>query len=186
MKQAIYGVILFVFLLLPPVIDLAESIMSIHMHMQMPLIGVAGMLMTPLLQKKFPRFFRKWNGNGVPGIILFIIIILYWLIPRAMDDTLAYAIVEVFKFISWAFLVGVPLRDSWPKLTKAWKNGIFIFLSIIYLGMASLYIFSEDQLCNNYLIVEQRALGWGFLLIAFCLLLYFIQTLFIREEDFQE
>src|SRR5690625_4404112 len=118
MKQAIYGAILFIFLALPPVIDLAESIMSIHMHMQMPLIGVAGMLMTPLLQQKFPNFFKKWNENGIPGIVLLLIVILYWLIPRAMDDTLSSNYVEVFKFISWAFLVGVPLRDSWPKLTN--------------------------------------------------------------------
>lgn len=186
MKQAIYGAILFIFLALPPVNELAETIMSIHMHMQMPLIAVAGMLMTPLLQKKFPDLFKKWNENGVPGIILFLIVILYWMIPRAMDDTLASNYMEVFKFISWAFLVGVPLRDSWPKLSKGWKNGIFIGLSIVYILMAGLYIFSPEQLCNNYLIVDQRTLGWGFLLIAFCLLLYFIQSLFINESEYQD
>src|SRR5690625_3055152 len=70
MKQAIYGLILFIFLSLSPVRHLAESIMSIHMHMQMPLLAIAGMLMTPFLQKKFGSFFAKWNANGVPGIVL--------------------------------------------------------------------------------------------------------------------
>ncbi len=185
MKQAIYGLILLIFLSLPPVIDLAESIMSIHMHMQMPLLAVAGMLMTPYLQQKFPSFFAKWNANGVPGMLLFLIVVFYWLIPRAMDDALTSIPVEIFKFFSWTFLIGVPLRDSWPKLSKLVKNIIYIILSIVYIGMAGLYIFSPDQLCNNYLIVEQRTLGWGFLLIAFCILLYFIQTLFINDEAYE-
>ena len=185
MKQAIYGLILFIFLSLSPVRHLAESIMSIHMHMQMPLLAIAGMLMTPFLQKKFGSFFAKWNANGVPGIILCLIVVFYWLVPRTMDDALMQTSVEIFKFISWTFLIGVPLRDSWPKLTKGVKNAIFIILSIVYIGMAGLYIFSPDQLCNNYLIVEQRTLGWGFLLIAFCILLYFIQTLFIDPEEYE-
>ncbi|MBO1002964.1 hypothetical protein ACFSKI_02295 [Pseudogracilibacillus auburnensis] len=185
MKQAIYGLILYVFLMIPPVVHLSESIMSIHMHMQMPLLGIAGMFMTPFLQKKFPSFFKKWNENGIPGIILFFIVFFYWLLPRAMDETLILTHVEVFKFISWPFLIGVSLRDSWAKLSNAWKNAVYIIVSVAYLGMAWLYIFSPDQLCNNYLIVEQRTLGWGFLLIAFCILLYFVQTLFIDQSQYE-
>lgn len=186
MKQAFYGLVLYMFLMIPPVVHLSESIMSIHMHMQMPLLGIAGMLMTPFFQKQFPTFFKKWNGNGIPGIILFLIVFCYWLLPRAMDEALALTHVEVFKFISWPFLIGLPLRDSWPKLATGWKNATYIIVSVVYLFMAWLYIFSPDQLCNNYLIVEQRTLGWGFLLIAFCILLYFIQTLFIDESQFEE
>lgn len=185
MKQAVYGAILYLFLMLPPVIALSESIMSIHMHMQMPLLAIAGMLMTPFLQRKFPNFFNKWNQTGVPGLILFMIVIVYWLIPRAMDEALTVPVVEIFKFISWPFLVGVPLRDSWSKLKSFGKNFIFISITIIFSFMAWLYIASPEQLCNNYLIVEQRTLGWSFLLIAACILLYFIQSLFIDETEFE-
>lgn len=185
MKQAIYGLVLYVFLIAPPVAEMAESIMSIHMHVQMPLLAVAGMLMTPLLQRKWSGFFRKWNGNGVPGILLFLVVITYWLIPRAMDDALTLPLVEVFKFISWAFLIGLPLRDSWGKLTKRLKHVVFLYVSIVYLFMAALYIFSPDQLCNNYLIVEQRTLGWGFLVIALSILLFFVQMIFIKVEDYE-
>lgn len=185
MKQALYGSILLIFLMLPPVNHLAETIMSIHMHMQMPLIAVGGMLLTPLLQKKFPGFFQKWNETGIPGITLFIIIVMFWLMPKAMDDTLASNYMEAFKFISWS-IVGISLRDSWKKLSNIWKNGLFIGLSVVYVLMAGVYIFSQDQLCNNYLIVDQRTLGWGYLLIAVCLLLYFIQSLFIDPTEYQE
>lgn len=184
MKQAIYGLILYVFLMLPPVITLSESIMSIHMHIQMPLLGIVGLLMTPFLQQKFTRFFEKWNQNGIPGIILFMIIVIYWLFPRTMDEALTMPTVELFKFISWPFLAGVPLRDSWKKLNNFGKNVIFISISVIFGLMAWLYITSPDQLCNNYLIIEQRALGWGFLIIAGCIMLYFIQSLFVDHTEY--
>lgn len=185
MKQAIYGMFLFIFLALPPVIDLAESIMAIHMHMQMPLIGIAGMLMAPILQKKLPRFFETWNENGIPGILLFLIVFVYWVIPRAMDDALASNAIEGFKFISWAFLIGVPLRLSWSKLTKVWKFTVFLVVIVSYSIMAGLYLFSSDQLCNNYLIVDQRILGWSYLLIVFVLLLYIAQELFIDKTAYE-
>lgn len=185
MKQAIYGLLLYLFLMIPPVVSLSESIMSIHMHMQMPLLGIAGMLMTPFLQNKFPRFFEKFNHNGIPGILLFIIIVFYWLVPRTMDEALTIPAVEVFKFISWPFLIGVPLRDSWKKLGAWAQNSVYIIISIAFGMMAWLYIASPDQLCNNYLIVEQRALGWGFVFISFCIMLYFIQSLFVDKEDYE-
>ena len=186
MKQAMYGLILYVFLMLPPVIHLSESIMAIHMHMQMPLLAVVGILMTPFLQKKFPGFFNTWNEHGFPGILLFLIVFSYWLIPRAMDDAMTLPYVEVFKFVSWPFLIGVPLRDSWTKISLTYKNITLTILAVLYLLMAGLYIFSPDQLCNNYLIVDQRTLGWSFLLVAFCFIIYVIQTLFIDPSQFYE
>ena len=50
MKQSFYGLLLFIFLVLPPVANLMESIMIIHMHMQMPMLVFAGFLMA--------RFFK--------------------------------------------------------------------------------------------------------------------------------
>ena len=121
----------------------------------------------------------------MPGITLFLIIVFYWLLPRTMDEALTTSMVEVFKFISWPFLAGVPLRDSWGKLTPILQNGVLITISLVFGFMAWLYIASPTQLCNNYLIVEQRALGWGFLLIGGCIMLYFIQSLFVDESDYE-
>lgn len=182
MKAFIYGLIIYIFLALPPVVELTESIMAIHMHVQMPFLAVCGALMTPLLQKKFPGFFEKWNRDGIPGILLALIVIGYWLIPRAMDDALMSSSTEIFKFISWPFLVGLPIWDSWRKLTKGWKNFTLLTIGVLYTIMAFIYIFAPDQLCNNYLIVDQRTLGWSFLIIAVCIVIYQIQDLFYDEE----
>ena len=167
MKYFLYGLVLYVILALPPVIELLESLMFIHMHVQMPLLAVVGMLWAPLLKKKFPTFFSRWNEDGLPGLLLLSIVITYWIIPRAMDEAITYTTVEVFKFISWPLFVGVPLLDSWEKLSEKWKHVSYIYFTIVYSTMGFIYVFAEDQLCNNYLIIEQRILGWSFLVIAF-------------------
>lgn len=171
--------------MLPPVANLAESVMAIHMHMQMMLFVVVGVLMAPLFQKKFPRFYEKWNSNGVPGILLFMVILGYWLLPRTMDEALSIPVVELFKFISLPFLAGVPLRDSWGKLSNAGKNTLYVLLSVIFGVMAWLYIASPVQLCNNYLIIEQKTLGWGFVFFAVSIMIYFISTLIIDPSDYE-
>ncbi len=178
MTQFIYGLVIFIFLALPPVSNLMESIMVIHMHMQMPAIVVAGFFMGKLFQMSFPRFFEKWNQNGIPGALLFIVIMIYWTIPRTMDETLLEPSMQVWKFISLAFLAGVPLRDSWTKLSSKVKNTIFIFFTIKYLGMGVLYINIDNQLCNNYLMVDQITLGWSFLTTAIVIMIYLVYEAF--------
>ncbi|WP_240376977.1 hypothetical protein [Bacillus piscicola] len=185
MKQAVYGLLLYLFLLLPPVADLLESIMIVHMHMQMPLLVAAGFLMGRFLQNKFPLFFEKWNHNGVPGIVLFVIIWSYWMIPRAMDEALTFQTVEWFKFFSLPFLAGVSLRDSWKKLTNAGKNSVLIYAAAMLLFMAFLYIGADEQICNNYLEIEQQTLGWGSLAIGVCIVIYLLQLLFIDQSEFR-
>ncbi|WP_164669537.1 hypothetical protein [Virgibacillus doumboii] len=185
MKQAFYGLLLFIFLILPPVSNLLESIMIVHMHMQMPLLVISGFLMARFFQIRFPQFFYKWNHNGIPGILLVVVVWSYWMIPRAMDEAITIQLVELFKFISLPFLVGVPLRDSWKKLGKIGRNIVYLFFIIMLAIMAWLYIGADSQLCNNYLQVEQKTLGWGSMAMAVCLLLYVVQLFFVDQSEFE-
>ncbi|WP_449538697.1 hypothetical protein [Ferdinandcohnia sp. Marseille-Q9671] len=186
MKQFLIGTFLLLVLALPPVTNLLESIMIVHMHMQMPSIVFAGFLMAKLLQEKFPRFFEKWNQDGIPGILLFIVIMVYWTIPKTMDETLTITSMEVFKFLSLALLAGVPLRDSWKKLSKRAKNFVFIFFTVKYLGMGVLYINTNMQLCNNYLVIDQITLGWGFITTAICIVMYVVYVNFTDQSIYSE
>jgi hypothetical protein len=186
MKQFWYGLVLFLFLALPPVRHLLESIMAFHMHMQMPLLFVSGLLMAPFFMKRFRQFFAKWNGSGLPGIILFLIIVMYWMVPKAMDESLEILAVEAFKFISLPFLAGVPLRDSWSKIGKATESILLLVLAILFSIMAYLYIFFESTLCNNYLLVDQKTVGWGFAFFSLCLILYLVLTLFTDQSQYYD
>lgn len=186
MKQFMYGLVLYVFLILPPVAELMESIMIIHMHMQMPMLIFAGFLMARLFQVRWPSFFETWNRSGVPGIVLFVIFWLYWMIPRTMDEALMLPSVEWFKFISLPFLAGVPLRDSWPKLSKLWKTALFYSFTLLFIGMGWLYISAPFQLCNNYLLIEQMTLGWGFLTTEICMIIYLFYDIFADRTPYDE
>lgn len=186
MKQTLYGLIIFIFLALPPVANLAESIMIIHMHVQMPLFVVAGFLMGKLLEEKFPSFFEKWNKDGIPGILLFGVVLIYWnVLPRTMDEALEIYSMELFKFVSLTFLAGVPLRLSWKKLSERVKNMVFYSFLIVCFGMGWLYIQSPVQLCNNYIVVEQIILGWSFLTMAICMGIYLIYIAVTDQSDYQ-
>ncbi|QUW22057.1 hypothetical protein JSQ81_00230 [Sporosarcina sp. Marseille-Q4063] len=185
MKQAKYGLLLFIFLAIPPVANLLESIMIIHMHMQMPLLIIAGFFMAKFLIIRFPGFFEKWNQNGIPGILLFLVILLYWMIPRTMDEALTLNSIEIFKFISLPFLAGVPLRDSWRKLSIFKRNILLIVITIMSFGLGLLYVKSPVQLCNNYLLIEQITLGWGFLTMAICLVIYLLYISFTDQSAYE-
>jgi hypothetical protein len=186
MNQAFYGLLLFGFLIIPPVAQFMESVMVIHMHMQMPMLVIAGLLMSRFFQIRFPEFFEKWNQKGVPGIILFVIIICFWMLPRTMDEALTLHHVEIFKFISLPFLAGVSLRDSWMKLGSTGRNGIITGFTILFIGMGWLYINSPVQLCNNYLLIEQITLGWGFVTTAIALIIYLIYAFCIDPSAYEE
>ncbi|MBT2640034.1 hypothetical protein [Bacillus sp. ISL-39] len=176
MNQFLIGLVLLIGLMLPPVANLMESVMIIHMHMQMPMLVIAGFFMGLFFQQRFPHFFSKYNQDGIPGIFLFIIIMGYWMLPRTMDEALTVNSIEFFKFISLPFLAGVPLRDSWKKLSKNRKNYTIGFFTLAFLGMGWLYIQANDQLCNNYLVVDQIILGWGFITMAICMVVYLVYT----------
>lgn len=185
MKQARYGLLLFVFLILPPVAEVSESVMFVHMHMQMPLLVFAGSLMAPFFQKRFPWFFERWNQNGLPGIMLVLIIWIYWMLPRSMDEAVTIQSVELFKFFSLTFLAGIPLRDSWKKLGVAGKDIIYIILTIIFIFLAFMYLGANEQICNNYLKVEQQTVGWGSLAMAVCLIIYLLQIMFGNRTEYE-
>jgi hypothetical protein len=185
MNQSFYGLLLFIFLVIPPVADFMETLMVIHMHMQMPMLVIAGMLMAPFFQKRFPNFFQKWNSNGIPGITLFVIIMVYWMLPRTMDEALTSPLVEGFKFISLPFLAGISLRDSWKKLNPFGKNSIIISFTVLFIGLGWLYIWSPVQLCNNYLMIEQVTLGWAFLLTAIGMVVYLGYNFFIDPSAYE-
>ncbi len=181
----IFGVVLLIGLMIPPVAKLMESVMIIHMHMQMPMLVIAGFFIARCILDRFPSFFEKYNQNGLPGILLFTIIMVYWMLPRTMDEALTLQSVEIFKFISLPFLAGLPLRDSWKKLSKIAKSNLITVFTVMFLGLGWLYIQANDQLCNNYLVIDQMILGWGFITMAICMVIYLLYTLIVDPSQYE-
>lgn len=182
MKQLKWGIILYAILLIPPLVKYFESIMILHMLVQLPLLLLAGWLIGQAGNHKFQTFFAAWNSNGVPGILLLIFITMFWMLPRTLDEALTISSMEVFKFISLP-VAGFCLQDSWKKLQVLGKSFIFLnYLSMFGL-MGWFYIDSPIQICNNYLEGQQKALGWGFLAITVWMVLFLLQAVFTDHSE---
>lgn len=178
MKQAVFGIVLYGMLLIPPVASYMEKVMLVHMLIQLPLLILSGWFIGEIIIKKYNMFFNKWNKHGVPGILLVFFITMYWMIPRVLDESLTIASIQAFKFIGLPLLVGIPLRDSWHKLQALGKCFIYLnYLSMFGL-MAWLYIDIPIQICNNYLEIQQKVLGWTFLFLTVAMAIYLIQVVF--------
>jgi hypothetical protein len=182
MKQPVLGVFLLGLLILPPSKEYLESIMLLHMLVQLPLLIFSGWLIGKITKNQSMKFLGIWNTDGVPGIILFVFITMYWMLPRALDEAVTINYIEIFKFISLP-LAGLFLRDSWEKIQSLGRGFIFLnYLSMFGL-MAWLYIDSPIQICNNYLETQQKALGWGFLIITIGMVLYILQAVFTDHTE---
>lgn len=182
MKQTGLGIILYSMLVIPPVKTYIESIMLLHMLVQLPLLILVGWFIGDWLIKKFNPFFMAWNTDGVPGMILVVFITMYWMLPRALDEAVTIHYIELFKFIILP-IVGLFLRDSWKKIQTLGKGFIFLNYLSMFALMAWLYIDSPIQICNNYLETQQKVLGWGFLVITIWMILYLLQAVFTDHSE---
>lgn len=182
MKRFWAGIGLYVLLLLPPIVHWMELIMIVHMLVQLPLFILSGLMVGKATINRLPRLFAKWNTNGVPGILVAVFITTYWMLPRAMDEALVSLYVEWFKFISLP-VAGILIVDSWRKLQEIGRGFLFLNYLPMFGLMAWLYIDSPIQVCNNYLATEQKALGWGFAFITFCMIFYIVQYVFTDRSE---
>lgn len=180
MKQTIFGIVLYILLWVPPIISLVESIMILHMLVQIPLLMIAGWLVGQFVIDKYRSFFTKWNEDGMPGVLIFVFLTMYWMLPRAMDEALGIWYIELFKFVGLP-LAGLVFRDSWGKLQILGKSFIFLNYISMFGLMGWLYVDSPIQLCNNYLELEQKILGWGFLFITAGMIIYIVQMAFTDQ-----
>ncbi|HLS61626.1 MAG TPA: hypothetical protein VK044_10880 [Virgibacillus sp.] len=182
MRQAICGILLWFILSIPPIVTFLESIMVLHMLVQLPALIFVGWLIGKYLIARFRPFFITWNENGVPGMLVVVFLTTYWMLPRVMDEALTIWYIELFKFISLP-VVGLFFRDSWGKMKTVGKSFLFFnYLSMFGL-MAWLYIDTPIQICNNYLEIEQHTLGWGFLIITAVMGLYIVQIAFTDQSE---
>lgn len=152
-------------LALPPVRELLEASMSLHMLLQFPLIVLAGYLLTGSLRSPAHDWLQRWNAHGLTGLLAAALLLALLMIPRLLDLALVDLRFEAAKWLA-LLAAGAALRLSW---TKAGLLGQFFFLGnmLPMTAMAgSLFIDSPLRVCNAYLLDDQVRVGQG--LIAAC------------------
>lgn len=173
--KACFGCGVIILLALPMLRTWLESSLTSHMLVQIPLLVLAGWT----VGKGFLGHpIQSWNDRGIPGLLLALFAMLFWMIPRWLDTALSEPIWEVVKFISIPLLIGLPLGMSWTRMTGfaravVWCNGISMLIVIGWL-----YVAAPVRVCNNYLVNQQEEFGYTAMVLALFIAAYWIGLLF--------
>lgn len=166
------GPLLWFALTLPPIRTAMENVMVWHMGVQIPALVVAGALSGSVIAPFYQRYLASWNGCGVAGIVLTIITLLFWMLPRSLDATLDDGAMELAKFTTLPLLAGLPLIHSWPRLSLVGRGIVWSYLVAMLFVLAWLYLAAPVRVCNNYLVNDQQVLGWYLFSAAIAAVLY--------------
>ena len=162
------AIVLVALLAFTPLRSWLESSMTAHMLVQLPLLLLAGWL----LSARFPRALHTWgaklqsyNAGGAAGLLITAAVTATWMIPRALDLSVTSAAVDAFKFAS-LLLAGVVLRGSW---NRAGAMGQAFFVGNVTWMMAVAGLLLRDapvRVCTSYLTQDQQYAGTGLLLLG--------------------
>ena len=170
-SRSFVGSALFAVLSLPAMRHALERVMIVHMLVQIPLLAVAGALIVVAVPESVKARFRTWNGRGVAGMLLALIVSSWWMVPRALDAALAEPWMELAKFISLPLLVGTPLALSWPHVPGIGRGFVIANVLPMWAVVGWLYVTAPVRVCNFYLVDQQVTAGFGVLCASLVLAL---------------
>ena len=162
-----------------------EMTMVGHVLIQLPLLVVCGWLVTPSLPSRLESAIEKDNEYGIPGILIVIFTVLFWMLPRSLDAALASPFMEFTKFVTLPTLIGIPLALSWPLLTPVAKGFVIGNLLSMLTVLGWLYTQAPIRLCNYYLINQQQQVGNLLLAITAGIALYFTLKCFFFDKNLE-
>jgi hypothetical protein len=159
------GLALWLLLALPPVAAWLERNIVTQAALQIPALALAGYCIGRALPGPASRL-RGWNQDGVPALLLGAGTLSLWMLPRAMDASLADSRIELAKYLSLPLAAGLPLALGWPRLgfvarAFVWANALSMLATLGWL-----YRVAPTRLCSYYLIDDQRRLGDVLLLLC--------------------
>ena len=157
-------------LLWPPLRQLLEGSMALHMLVELPLLlasgwGAGAVLAHHRLPAGLPRLI---DAHGVLGLAFASCVGALWMIPSMLDLSLLDTGVQWVKYGAWWFS-GVVLRASWhrsePEIAAFFVGNMAWMLATA--GM--LYQEEGQRLCVSYLVDEQAVAGKGLIVLALVL-----------------
>lgn len=176
------GLVLLLILATPLVRSELESDMALHMLLQFPLLLFAGWLLARALTLHARATIRQWNHAGITGLLLAAMVLMFWMIPRALDLVLIARTMEVWKFITLG-LAGAALQLSW-RAAGMIVRGFFLGNVLPMMMVAGwLYVAAPVRLCNAYLSSDQLRTGSGLLALAMAGSLIWLGAFFMPSSQ---
>ncbi len=138
-----------------------EAEMLRHMLLQLPLLLAAGWLLAAgATRSTAPAAIARYDQHGVCGLAAMLFVTAYWMIPRALEQSITASWAEAAKFASLialgAILPGSLKRANW--IVQLFFLGNFSWM----MAVAGIQYQSMPQrLCNAYLLDDQVWTGIG-------------------------
>jgi hypothetical protein len=135
--------------------DWLEASMLRHMLLQLPLLVAAGWLLSAGWRS------GNWSHldqHGITGLTALLFITGYWMIPRALEQSINSPLAEAAKFVSLLAL-GAVLRGSLRRAN--WIVQLFFLGNFSWMmAIAGIqYQNMPQRLCNAYLLDDQIVTG---------------------------
>lgn len=133
-----------------------EASMLRHMIVQLPLLVASGALIG--WRVRWLDAVRVIDAHGLTGLTALLFISAYWMIPRALEQSLDAALPQMAKFLSLT-MIGALLPGALRRantIVQIFFLGNFCAMTAI-VGM--LYQDQPRQLCNAYLVDDQALTG---------------------------
>ncbi|MGG2988839.1 hypothetical protein ABEO46_06970 [Geobacillus stearothermophilus] len=178
-RYAAGGALLMAALALPPVLRWMESSMIGVMLGQVPLLVTAGWLFGLALPRRFAEWLSRWNENGLPGLLLAISVLSFWILPRSVDASLNEPLMRLAKWMMLPLLTGLPLSLSWKRLHPIARGVVHVNVISMLVVMGWLYLAVPARVCNSYLLSQQNALGRMMIALAIVLAAFWSLRLFV-------
>jgi hypothetical protein len=153
-------------LALPASRETLEGVMATHMLVQIPLLALAGAMAARSVPSAWRARITAWNRRGVSGMALALLASSWWMVPRALDLTLASPAMEVTKFATLPLLVGAPLALSWRPLGGLGQGFVLANVLPMWAVVGWLYVVAPVRVCNYYLADQQVTAGIGLLVAS--------------------
>lgn len=158
-SRAWVGLLLCGVLATPPARSVLEATMTLQMLVQIPLLAVAGWFVGLAIPHRIAAAVVRWNGGGIPGLLLATFVGMVWMLPRMMDASVDEGWFTLAKFVSVPLLIGVPVALSWPRAGFVARGVVLLELIATAFRLGWLYLVSPMRLCSNYLLSDQLQLG---------------------------
>lgn len=150
---------------LSPLRRIMEADMFLHMLFQFPALVLGGYWWASRLPTGMRRAMGRGDPYGIGGLLATSLILMFWMIPRALDLVLVNAAMEGAKFAS-LMLAGMLIRLSWHRAGLI-VQGVFagnVLPMMMVVGW--LYVAAPVRICNSYLTSEQMDTGTGLIVLA--------------------